>query len=160
MDALNTLVDNVIAVQAKEGAVLKDDLQQRIAIMTDEIKKIESASQETIEAQKKKIHDTVAELEDDESRFAEIKKSALYAILDKIDLHEEIVRFKSHLASLKSQLDSDTTEKGKRLDFTLQELGREINTIAAKCSDAAVGAMAINVKVELEKAREQTQNIL
>jgi len=89
-----------------------------------------------------------------------MRKNALFALLDKMDIHEEIVRFKSHLKSLHHQLDSAEIEKGKRLDFTLQELGREINTIAAKCSDATIGALAINVKVELEKAREQTQNIV
>ena len=77
-----------------------------------------------------------------------------------MDIHEEIVRFKTHLKSLISHLQSASVEKGKRLDFTLQELAREINTIAAKCSDAAIGALAINVKVELEKVREQTQNIV
>ncbi|NRB21811.1 YicC family protein [Candidatus Dependentiae bacterium] len=160
IDTINELIENLIAVQTKEGEGLRDDLKQRVEIATKEINDIEVASKKAIEEQKKKIHETLAELGSDESRFAEIKKSALYAILDKIDIHEEIVRFKSHLVSLHAQLDSDKIEKGKRLDFTLQELGREINTIAAKCSDAAIGSMAINVKVELEKAREQTQNIL
>ena len=58
------------------------------------------------------------------------------------------------------QLDAPEAEKGKRLDFTLQEMGREINTIAAKCSDAIIGTHAINLKVEIEKAREQVQNIV
>jgi len=81
-------------------------------------------------------------------------------MLDKIDIHEEIVRFKSHLATIDEQLSAPEAEKGKRLDFTFQELGREINTISAKCSDAAIGKRAINVKVEIEKAREQVQNIV
>ncbi|MCH8268818.1 MAG: DUF1732 domain-containing protein [Acidobacteria bacterium] len=55
---------------------------------------------------------------------------------------------------------SQTTEKGKRLDFTLQELAREINTLSSKCSDAGITSLAINIKVELEKSREQTQNIV
>ena len=57
-------------------------------------------------------------------------------------------------------MESSEREKGKRIDFTLQELAREINTIAAKCSDAAIGKHAVTVKVEIEKAREQTQNIV
>ena len=57
-------------------------------------------------------------------------------------------------------MEAPVIEKGKRLDFTLQELMREINTIAAKCSDASMGARAIDIKVELEKAREQAQNIV
>jgi uncharacterized protein (TIGR00255 family) len=64
------------------------------------------------------------------------------------------------LANFNAQLISQTVEKGKKLDFTLQELSREINTISAKCSDSTIGGLAINIKVELEKAREQVQNIV
>ena len=81
-------------------------------------------------------------------------------MLDKIDIHEEITRLASHLENLLAHLQSPDIEKGKRLDFTLQELGREINTIAAKCSDSTISAHAINVKVEIEKMREQIQNIV
>ena len=81
-------------------------------------------------------------------------------MLDKMDIHEEIIRFKSHVNDMHEQLLSKTPEQGKRLDFTLQELGREINTIAAKCSDATISKRAINAKVEIEKAREQVQNII
>ena len=81
-------------------------------------------------------------------------------MLDKIDIHEEITRLNSHLDRLIQTLISHDAEKGKRLDFTLQELGREINTITAKCSDSTISAHAINVKVEIEKMREQIQNIV
>jgi len=84
----------------------------------------------------------------------------LYISLDKMDIHEEIVRFKSHLKNITQQLESEKKEKGKRLDFTLQELAREINTLSSKCSDASITSQAINIKVELEKSREQTQNIV
>ncbi len=70
------------------------------------------------------------------------------------------MRLKSHLKHLSDLLHNPHIEKGKRLDFTLQELGREINTIAAKCSDAQMGSLAIDVKVEIEKMREQAQNIV
>ncbi|MFI5333227.1 MAG: YicC/YloC family endoribonuclease [Candidatus Babeliales bacterium] len=160
---INTVVEltrNLVTIQEKEGNVLKKDLEQRVAIMHKEIETIEQASNALMATQKEKVHSTFKELEADESKLAEMQKSNAYMLLDKMDIHEEIVRFKSHLKSLSSQLDSSDVEKGKRLDFTLQELGREINTIAAKCSDATIGALAINVKVELEKAREQTQNIV
>ena len=111
-------------------------------------------------SQKQKINEALAELENDTSKFAEMQKNALYAILDKIDVHEEIVRFKNHLKTLLASLESSDIEKGKRIDFILQELSREINTITAKCSDATISSHAINIKVELEKAREQTQNIV
>ena len=102
----------------------------------------------------------VAELSGTEDAHAELQRRAVYTALDKMDINEEIVRFKTHLKSLRSTLASDAAEKGKRIDFTLQELGREINTIAAKCSDASISTRAINIKVDLEKAREQAQNIV
>lgn len=154
------LIEQIITMQRKEGDVLSHDISQRIALMQKAILEIEQASAKLIETQKTKVSETIKELEADENKFAEMQKNAAYALLDKMDIHEEIVRFKSHLNSVRAHLESDTIEKGKRLDFTLQELGREINTIAAKCSDAHIGALAINVKVELEKAREQTQNIV
>ena len=160
MDELTALIEDLNKARAQEGAVLQKDLMQRFTIMQKEIDAIEKASAITIEKQKKKVSETLQELEEDESAFAEARKNALYAILDKIDIHEEIVRFKSHLENLKKQLTSDNVEKGKRIDFTLQELAREINTISAKCSDAAIGSRAIDVKVEIEKAREQVQNIV
>ena len=75
-------------------------------------------------------------------------------------MHEEIVRFKSHLDNFSSFLLNSEVEKGRKLDFIIQELSREINTIASKCLDAQVGAIAIDIKVELEKIREQVQNAI
>ena len=83
-----------------------------------------------------------------------------YGALDKMDVHEEIVRFRSHLDAVVSHMQSDTNEKGRKFDFILQELTREINTIMAKCSNYQISAYAVDVKVELEKAREQVQNIV
>lgn len=154
------LVDEVIKAQEAEGKMLLDDIMQRIAIMEKEIDEIEKNSATLMEAQKTKLHQALQEMTTDEQKANDLHKNTLYSLLDKMDIHEEIVRFKSHLKSLSAHLNSSDIEKGKRLDFTLQELAREINTIAAKCSDATIGSLAINVKVELEKAREQTQNIV
>jgi len=159
-DATDSLIDVLIKTRKEEGLALKNDIMQRISIMEKEIKEISASATSLLEEQKNKVNAAIAEIELDETKLAEVRKAALYAILDKIDIHEEIVRFNSHLAKLNQTLESAELEKGKRLDFTLQELGREINTIAAKCSDASIGARAINIKVELEKAREQTQNIV
>ena len=113
-----------------------------------------------LEQHKNKVHTILQEIGTDESMLAEAQKNTLYTTLDKIDIHEEIIRFKSHLHNLAQGITTDEVEKGKRLDFTLQELGREINTITAKCSDATISTHAINIKVEIEKIREQIQNIV
>lgn len=160
LQSVNELIEELIKAEEKEGAALKKDIEQRVHIMGKEIEKIEGASKILMQQQKEKVQATLKEVMNDESKFAEMQKNAAYALLDKMDIHEEIIRFKSHLKNLESQLESPEIEKGKRLDFTLQELAREINTVAAKCSDATISSLAINVKVELEKAREQAQNIV
>lgn len=160
MAGINELISAVLHARAQEGINLVTDIKNRMKIMQQEIEYIDAASQELIKLQKEKIHATAAELQLDTPAFGQNRQDALYALLDKIDIHEEIIRFKSHQQSITEHLNSDTIEKGKQLDFTLQELGREINTITAKCSDAQIGKRAINVKVEIEKAREQVQNIV
>lgn len=157
---LHDLIAQVNASRNQEGEVLCRDIEIRISIMEREIAAIEDQSKLQIALQKKKVQDTIAEIGTDENALSEARKNALYLILDKIDIHEEIVRFKSHLKNIAKILIDSNLEKGKRLDFTLQELAREINTISAKCSDAVIGSHAINIKVEIEKAREQAQNIV
>lgn len=154
--ALASLIDG----QNAEGAILLLDLEQRAAIMQKEIALIEDESAVLLATHKKKVQQSLQELVTDEIKFAETQKNSLYAMLDKIDTHEEVVRFKNHLENFKTILHAPNIEKGKRLDFTLQELAREINTISAKCSDSQISSRAINIKVELEKAREQVQNIV
>jgi uncharacterized protein (TIGR00255 family) len=154
------LLHNVCTMREQEGLSLQKDLENRIEIMNQEINSIAEKSVAVIEKQKAKILKTLQEIHADEALFASAQKNALYGMLDKLDLNEEIVRFKSHTKSLAEHLKSPATEKGKRIDFILQELAREINTISAKCSDASISEHAINIKVEIEKAREQAQNIV
>lgn len=160
MKATTQLIKQLILERKKEGAELKKDFELRFAIMAKEIDIIKNRSKQLIEEQKKKINQLTQESKDEQNEITESRKSVLYTMLDKMDIHEEIVRFQSHLKNMNSLLQSSEAEKGKRLDFTLQELAREINTITAKCSDSKICEQAINIKVEIEKAREQTQNIV
>lgn len=80
--------------------------------------------------------------------------------MDKLDLHEEITRFNSHLKNFMAIVNDDKISKGKELDFVLQEMFREINTIASKTNSYFISNNTVNAKVELEKAREQVQNIV
>ena len=157
---LAELIDLVTQERLTEGATLLRDLCNRIAIVSHEMDSIAQRAKVVIEEGKKKVHALLQEIGADENLVANAQKSGLYSMLDKIDIHEEIIRFNSHLDLLKNNLQSSDIEKGKRLDFTLQELGREINTIASKCSDHTISAHAINVKVEIEKIREQIQNMV
>lgn len=158
--ALDKLVNEIIAVRSQEGNVIAQDIKKRISFIKKSMVTIEKLAHRALEQQKQKINTVLKEIGPDEHAFTEAQKNALYATLDKIDIHEEIIRFKSHLDNLAQEIATDDIEKGKRLDFILQELGREINTITAKCCDAKISAQAINIKVELEKIREHIQNIV
>jgi uncharacterized protein (TIGR00255 family) len=157
---IDELLDAVVQTRIEEGKSLKKDLNERITIMRREHKIIEARSKKIVKEQKEKIKKAITTANLNPELVAETHNYALSAILEKLDLHEEIVRFASHLDEFARQLKSDDTRKGKRLDFILQELGREINTIASKCNDSIISKHSINVKVEIEKAREQTQNIV
>lgn len=154
------VVDTLLETRRVEGLALQKDMDQRCVLMQQEIEKIEQVSEATMAQRKAEVSKGIQELGNALDEATEAQRVMLYNELNKIDIHEEIVRFKSHLKSIKSLLASPDMEKGKRIDFTLQELGREINTIAAKCSDATISALAINIKVEIEKIREQAQNIV
>lgn len=80
--------------------------------------------------------------------------------IEKIDIHEEIIRARLHAKNIIALVKDSTPLKGKKLDFTLQELNREINTIASKCNHGQISALTIDMKSDIEKAREQAQNVL
>lgn len=165
MDAIKDLVESVQKARLQEGEKLAEDLFARIKVMEEYIQKLEPRAEESQEKRKEQIlqnfKDLLKQSQITESELTrEAQAVSIYNQLDKIAIHEEIVRFKLHLENLKNILNNKDLEKGKKIDFTLQELFREINTIAAKCSDAIISSIVINIKVELEKAREQAQNII
>lgn len=159
LTGVDRAIDQVLASRIREGESLAQDLQDRFERAESLIKKISDIGQELIKKQK----DLIAEESQKAQEGDEEAKALLgerYSALDKIDLHEEIVRFQSHIKAIYAHIKSETKEKGRRFDFILQELMRETNTITAKCSNYEISAHAVDIKVELEKAREQTQNIV
>jgi uncharacterized protein (TIGR00255 family) len=153
-------IKEVTATRKSEGLQLQEDIVKRFSLIARELEKIRPLFVARIDEQKKKVEGTLQEIKGDESMLATSQKTALYTMLDKLDLQEEITRLSGHLQAADSIIHSDTLEKGKRLDFTLQEMVREANTILSKCNDLAISGYAITIKVELEKIREQIQNIL
>lgn len=149
----------LIKEQEREGLALQHDLADRLTIGLKKIAQIAAYHEEFMARRKEQILEEL-QTYTNEDQIIETRKAALRHLLDKIDIHEELVRFESHAQNLQSLITSSDIELGKRIDFTLQELTREINTISAKASDARMSALAIDIKVELEKAREQVQNIV
>ncbi len=161
LQGIHDLVDQVSAARLQEGASVYNDLEARIAVMQTLIDTIEPRAQEVLQEKKETIKTTLNTFAYQEgSENKEQHLLMLYSQLDKLDIHEEIFRFKTHLDHFKMVLAHHELEKGKKIDFILQEMFREINTINAKCSDSSMSQCAISIKVELEKAREQVQNIV
>lgn len=159
-NAVKSLINDLIEERKKEGSILEKDLEKRFALMHDKILEIEKLFEIEMQKKKEEVSLKLEEINKESETFAEVQRQALYYVLDRLDITEEIVRFKSHLENIKKILASSNIEKGKQLDFTMQELGREINTIASKGPSTQINQLAITVKVEIEKSREQVQNIL
>ena len=123
-DAVNSLVDQLIQTRTTEGTALQKDLENRITRMQHDIDLIEQTADRVMEKRKTEVQQRLSSL--GSSEIAEAQRNALYLELDRIDIHEEIVRFKSHLETFKTHLTSPDQEKGRRLDFILQELARAI----------------------------------
>jgi uncharacterized protein (TIGR00255 family) len=152
-------IDSLIACRLSEGKCLQKDLEKRFLVSQkcmDKIKKHFDASMKKKKDEIKKMLMLVQKGDQE----AETHLGECYESIDKIDIHEEIIRFNSHLKVARKLLKEKAPEKGKRFEFTLQELGREINTISAKCSNFDISSIAVDIKVELEKVREQIQNIV
>ena len=148
----------VMRARMEEGSRLEKDFEKIFRNCTEKIAGIESNFNEVIGGYKEQLRQLLSESSNAEPQNPLIDE--LQVILRKIDIHEEITRFKSHLASVGPVFKAAALEKGKRLDFILQELLRETNTMMAKCAVFPVSSLCIDIKVELEKAREQVQNIV
>jgi len=159
LNNIEKVVEKLYTARENEGSHLKNDLIKRFDICKKTIEKIQKIYEKLMKDQKNLIAKTQT-LAQEGNEEAKNQLEILYSTLNKIDINEEITRFKGHLVSTTNILKNKDIEKGKHLDFVLQELSREINTISAKCSNFELNSMAVDVKVELEKAREQVQNVL
>ena len=151
-------LDSLDAMRIVEGNTLEADLEKRLDLIKNYFDKIEERSPYVVAEYKEKLKNRIdilsEDLEVDESRLAQ--EVALFA--GRCDITEEIVRARSHLNQFNNYMKMDDSI-GRRLDFLIQELNREINTISSKASDSSISANAVEVKAELEKIREQIQNI-
>ena len=141
-----------------EGAKLSEDIAGRAATIETVVGKVEERSPQTVAAYREKLLSRMQEVLQstavDESRI--LTEAAIFA--DKIAVDEETVRLRSHIAQLRTMLESDQPI-GRKLDFLIQEVNRECNTIGSKCNDLTIAQDVVNMKAEVEKIREQVQNI-
>ncbi|MDF1577160.1 MAG: YicC/YloC family endoribonuclease [Desulfurivibrionaceae bacterium] len=156
--ALAAALDECLEMRRTEGANLKKDLLDRLAIITAAAGKIEKMVPRLIEEKKISLEARLQEIiggqELDQGRLAQ----EVAIMVDKADVTEELVRLNSHIGQFEKFLALDESA-GRRLDFLLQEFLREINTLASKITNAEIAYLAVEVKNELEKMREQVQNL-
>ena len=157
-DGLLEAITMMIKMRQDEGAVLYQDMQVRLGLIKEMVAAIKARAPQVVVEYQKRLADRVKELTAgytlDEARLAQ--EVAIMA--ERSDITEEIVRLQSHIGQFEVLLQSDEAE-GKKIDFLLQEMNREINTIGSKSNDLEIARQVIEAKSEMNKLREQAQNI-
>ncbi len=158
LQSLGEAIDHLIDAKIEEGKKLGTDIRKRHKILLGYVNDIESNISEIIKVAEKKLHERIGkivnDLEIDDERL--VKEIAF--LTDRCDVSEEITRLLSHLESIEAQF-SVNDPVGRKLDFLIQECFREINTLGAKCNHIETSKIVIDFKTELERIREQVQNI-
>ena len=159
-ESTNQALDALITMRAVEGKHIEQDLLSRITTLENIIKSIDENKAGAVDAYREhikgKIQEYLVSLEASISEDRFLQEIALLA--DKTDITEEIVRFTSHVVQLKNTL-VDENSIGRKVDFILQEMNREVNTIGSKAMDSSITEFVVQLKCELEKIREQVQNV-
>jgi len=160
--ALGSALDDLDLMRKKEGRAIADDLSQHLAAVRNLMSGIATRAPELLDSQAKKFRERLArvsagvadDLPIDPARF----EQELVLLLERSDISEEGVRLASHVEQMTAYLEDDQP-CGRRLDFLLQEMAREINTIGAKSQDLRIAHLVIELKAEIERMREQVQNV-
>ncbi len=158
MGVLAKALESFDAMRVAEGKALENDLRSRGATIEELVGQVEEGNAQTVvdyrQRLENKIKEVLASTNIDESRI--LTEAAIFA--DKVAVDEETVRLRSHLQQMYGMLTTGGAV-GRKLDFLLQEMNREANTIGSKCTDVRLARIVVEIKAELEKIREQTQNI-
>ncbi|HJS73256.1 MAG TPA: DUF1732 domain-containing protein, partial [Vicinamibacteria bacterium] len=150
-------IESLETMRTTEGAAMASDLESRVRALSGLLDEIEGLSATTRELRRTELVARVQEL------LASAIEPAVIAaevarLVERVDVAEEITRFRSHVALWRSAV-LDPEPCGKKLDFIVQEMNREVNTIGSKCQDASISERVIAMKSELERVREQVQNV-
>ena len=158
LQAVSAALESYNAFREAEGAALDADLRSRGNTILELVAQVEAGNGQTVIDYRTKLYNKLKEVlantAIDESRI--LTEAAIFA--DKVAVDEETVRLRSHLEQMNNMLTAGGA-MGRKLDFLLQEMNREANTIGSKCTDVRLARIVVDIKAELEKIREQTQNI-
>lgn len=158
-DCLDAALKALDSMRRTEGGMLADDIRSRLKAMEQKIVEIEEIAPDAVSKMRLKLKERMEEIFAEPEQVDErlLREVALYA--ERVDIAEEITRFRSHLVQYRDLLQSKAGPVGRKMDFLTQEMGREINTIGSKSMDARISHLVVDVKAELEKVREQIQNL-
>lgn len=156
--ALRKALDALIKMREREGKFLRQDLAKRLQSIAEKAAKVRERAPQAVKRFREQLHERIrsagVEIPLDDERL--IKEVVFFA--DRSDISEELTRLESHLKQFETNLDS-REPVGRTLEFLVQEMGREVNTMASKANDATISQIVVQMKAELEKIREQVQNI-
>ena len=161
VDIIRECVSNALSdlrnMQEREGLAMLDDIKKRFSSCARILDTIENLSKDEPEQFKKRLEQRISRFNSGKELDPERLEQEVALVADRLDISEEIIRFKTHLKQMDKILSQ--IEFGKKAEFLLQELNREVNTISSKSNQAGISQASVEIKSELEKIREQLQNI-
>jgi uncharacterized protein (TIGR00255 family) len=158
-DCINNAIDDLDAMRRKEGDFIAKDFHGRLNFIEQSIEKIEKESDNLLSYYQERLKERISVLTKGVAEIEPVRIAQEAAFLaDKSDISEEILRAKSHIKQFRDTINSDESA-GRKLNFLLQEFNREFNTMGSKAQSANISHMIVEVKSELEKIREQLQNV-
>lgn len=161
--ALKSLVeetlDHLIEMKKEEGSALSRDLEHRLNLMEETLHFIEKTKENPLLRYRERLQEKLKELNEASSEMQERLLREVALLSEKIDITEELIRLHAHLEQFRKHLKTDARSIGKTLDFLAQEMHREVNTIGSKSIDNSISFTVVKLKSEIEKIREQVQNI-
>jgi uncharacterized protein (TIGR00255 family) len=159
LNSVHTAIEGVKIYRSREGNILAEDIQKRIYLILEKLEKIRSFEEERIQNIRNRLAQNLRELKLEESYDPNRFEQELIYYLERLDITEEKVRLASHCNYFLEVLPS-TESVGKKLGFISQEIGRELNTLGSKSGDSNIQRLIVEMKDELEKIKEQLNNIL
>ena len=156
-DCLSNALEDLQQMKEREGQAMQIDIQQRLSFCASIVDTIEKLSQDEPELCRERLQERLSKLTDSTDINPERLEQEIVLFADRLNIVEEVVRFRTHLEYMDDILSQ--REVGKKAEFLIQELNREINTIASKSNHAEISQASVDIKSELEKIREQLQNI-
>jgi len=156
--ALEEAITALGEMRAQEGTALRDDLEARLDAIEAGLQRVEDRAPERVREHQERLRDRLQEIVEDDRINEDRLETEIAVLADKLDISEECVRLRSHLAMFREALDNDEPV-GRKLKFITQEIHREVNTIGAKANDPDISTCGVQMKEEVEKIREQVRNV-